>query len=84
MREAAGAMRLNKVVRGIMFTYCPIAPEIAEGLLVQNAYQEAARRYMTEKRKQEKSLSNTIYRFEKNNLPVPEELERTKKYLLDA
>lgn len=84
VREAAGAMRLNKVVRSIMFTYCPIAPEIAEGLLVQNAYQEAARRYMTEKRKQEKNLANTIYRFEKNNLEVPEELERTKKYLLDA
>ena len=84
MREAAGAMRLNKVVRSIMFTYCPISPEIAEGLLVQNAYQEAARRYMTERRKQEKSVANTIYRFEKNNMAVPEELERTKKYLLDA
>lgn len=83
MREAAGAMKLNKITRDIMFTYCPIAPEIAEGLLVQNAYQEAARRYMTRIRKEEKNIANAIHRFEKNGHPVPEEIERSRKYLLD-
>ena len=84
MREAVGAMRLNKVARGILFTYCPISPEIAEGLLVQNAYQEAAKRYMSKKRKDEKNLTNTLHRFEKNGVKVPKEVERTKKYLLDT
>lgn len=84
MREAAGAMRLNKVARDILFTYCPISPEIAEGLLVQNAYQEAAKRYMSKKRKDEKNLTNTLHRFEKNGVKVPKEVERTKKYLLDT
>ena len=84
LREAAGAMRLNKVARGILFTYCPISPDIAEGLLVQNAYQEASRRHMTEKRKREKNLMNAIARFEKNKVRIPQEIEQTKKYLLDA
>jgi hypothetical protein len=84
MREAAGAMKLNKVARELMFTYCPIAPEIAEGLLVQTAYQEAARRYTAEKRKKEKNMNNTLNRFEKNGVKVPKEVELTKKYLFDV
>lgn len=83
LREAAGAMKLNKVAREIMYTYCPISPKVAEGLLVQNAYQEAARRYMTNQRKEEKNLANFIHRFEKNGKAVPEEIERTKKFLLE-
>jgi hypothetical protein len=83
MREAVGAMKLNKVARELMFTYCPIAPEIAEGLLVQTAYQEAAKRYMIDKRKKEKNLNNAINRFERKSMRVPKEVENTKKYLLD-
>jgi hypothetical protein len=83
MREAAGAMKLNKVARELLFTYCPIAPKAAEGLLVQTAYQDAARRYMTEKRKKEKNLTNALNRFEKKSVRIPKEVERTKKFLLD-
>ena len=84
MREAAGAMKLNRVARSIMFTYCPLAPEIAEGLLAQNAYKEAAKRYTIEQRKQEKNIDSLIRRFEKAGRPVPEEVNRTKMYLLDT
>lgn len=84
LREATGAMRLNRVARGILFTYCPFAAEFAEVLMEQNNYQEAGRRYMTEKRKQEKNLSVIIHKFEKNGLNVPEEILQTKEYLLNT
>lgn len=83
LREAAGAMRLNRINRNIMFTYCPFATEVAQGLLVQNAYQEAARRYMTERRKQEQTLTVVERKFEKNGKDFPEEIRKTRKYLLE-
>lgn len=82
LREAAGAMKLNRVARDILFTYCPLAPEIAEGLLTQNAYRDAARRYMIEKGKKEKSLNQAVHRFEKIGEQVPEEVAETKRLLL--
>ena len=82
IREAAGAMRMNRINRGIMFTYCPFADEVAQGLLVQNAYQEAARRHMTEKKKQEQSITVLERKFEKKGIEVPEEVRKTKEYLL--
>ena len=75
-------MRMNRINRGIMFTYCPFADEVAQGLLVQNAYQEAARRHMTEKKKQEQSLTVLERKFEKKGIEVPEEVKKTKEYLL--
>lgn len=82
LREAAGAMKLNRVARDILFTYCPLAPEIAEGLLTQNAYRDAARRFMIEKGKKEKTLNQALHRFEKAGIEVPEEVELTKRLLL--
>lgn len=83
LREATGAMRLNRVARDIMFTYCPLSPQIAEGLISQNAYRDAARRYMTERGKREKTISTAIHRFEKAGLEVPPEVEQTKRLVLD-
>ena len=83
LREATGAMKLNRVARDIMFTYCPLATTIAEGLLSQNAYRDAARRYMTEKNKREKEISQAYSRFERAGEKVPEEVERTRQLVLD-
>lgn len=84
MRESTGAMKLNRVAREILFTYCPFSSEIAEGLLSQNAYKDAAKRYNIEKRKQEKALDSIIRRFEKAGRTLPDEVNRTKTYLLDT
>ena len=51
---------------------------------MQNSYQEAARRYTTEKRKQEQLLTVVERKFEKNGMDIPEEIKQTKKYLLDV
>ena len=82
LREVSGAMKLNRVAREILFTYCPPASEIAEGLVAQNSYQEAGKRYMMEKRKMEKSFQVTFRKFEKEGIRVPEEVVQTKEFLL--
>lgn len=82
-REATGAMKLNRVAREIMFTYCPLASEFAAGLLEQNAYRDAARRHMTEKGKREKEINQVIFRFEKAGELLPDEVEQTKRFVLD-
>ena len=83
LREATGAMKLNRVARDILFTYCPLAPQIAEGLLAQNAYRDAARRYMIEKGKREKEINQVLHRFEKAGMDLPEEVEQTRRFVLD-
>ncbi|HAK58088.1 MAG TPA: cyclic nucleotide-binding protein, partial [Lachnospiraceae bacterium] len=84
VKEAAGAMRLNKVSRDILFTYCPISQEIAAGLVSQTSYADAAKRHMVEQKKLEKNLTNVIHKFTKNGVDVPPEVEKTRKYLLEA
>ncbi len=84
LRESVGAMKLNRVSRAIMYTYCPISSEFGEGLLVQNSYKEAAKKYIMEQKRHEKSLSLLERKFIKHGRDVPEEIERTKKFLLDT
>lgn len=83
MREAVGAMKLNRVAREILFTYCPLSSDVAQTLMTQNSYQEAGRRYMLEKRKREKNLVTIEKKFEKAGMDVPEEVTITKNYLLE-
>ncbi len=83
-RELTGSMKLNRVAREILFTYCPPSSEIAGGLLVQNSYQEAGKRYMLEMKKKEKELQGVVRKFEKAGMHIPEEVELTKEFLLNT
>ena len=73
-----------KVSRDILFTYCPIAQEIAAGLISQTSYADAAKRHTMELKKLEKNITNVMHKFTKNALDVPPEIEKTRKYLLEA
>ena len=84
LKEAAGAMRLNKITRDILFTYCPISQEIAAGLITQTSYADAAKRHASEMRKIEKNITNVEHKFSKNGVDLPPEIIQTKKYLLEA
>ena len=84
LKEAVGAMRLNKVSRDILFTYCPIAQEIAAGLVSQTSYADAAKRHTMEQKKIEKNITNVMHKFTKNAIDIPPEIEKTRKFLLEA
>lgn len=84
LREAAGAVKLNRVARGIMYTYCPLSQETAKDLLEQTAYKDAAKRYIIERGKREKAFQASLRRFEKANVEIPEEVEQTRRYMMEA
>lgn len=83
LREAAGAAKLNRVAREILYTYCPLSAAQAKDLLEQTAYRDAAKRYMRERGKREKTLTSTIRKFEKADVEVPEKVEQTRRLVLE-
>ncbi len=80
-REANGAMKLSRVARNIMFTYCPLANEVYKGLEGQTVYAEAAKKYIRENHAERKSVELMIYKFERDGVEVPEEIRKTLEYL---
>ena len=83
LREAEGAVRLNRVAREILYTYCPLSASKGKDLLEQTAYKDAAKRYIKERAGKEKTLASTIRRFEKAAIDIPEEVEETRRLLLE-
>jgi len=71
--ESAGSLRLNKLTRNILFTYCPFPLEIRKKVSTNQIYKELTERYEV-KRAQAMRLSDLlIQRIEKsgNNVPAP-------------
>lgn len=81
LREARGAMKLSRVSRNIMFTYCPFSNEIYKGIEGQTVYAEAAKKYIRENMAARKSIEMVIRKFEKEGIEVPEDLQNTLEYL---
>lgn len=81
LREARGAMKLSRVSRNIMFTYCPFSNEIYKGIEGQTVYAEAAKKYIRDNMAARKSIEMVIRKFEKEGIEVPEDLQNTLEYL---
>lgn len=72
--EAFGSLRLNKVVRGIMATYCPFAKALREKVENQPLFAEAMEKYKREKNKKIKELELRFRALEKENVTIPVEV----------
>ena len=78
--EVNGAMKLNKVAREIMATYCPFEKNIRVQLMQQPAFEDAMAR---QKRENAKKLRETELRHHalvKNGVDLPQELVDTMAY----
>lgn len=79
--ESNGAPRLNKISRGILFTYCPFSKEYRDKLRVSPQYSDLFKRYDIKKEQK-------LHRFEnllsKSKFPdgIPDELQKQKEFLL--
>lgn len=80
-RESGGAMKLSRVARNILFTYCPFSNEIYKGLAGQTVYAEAAKKYIRDNRAEQKSVELLMRKFEREGMEVPEEIRMTREYL---
>lgn len=81
LREARGAMKLSRVARAILFTYCPFSAETMKALEGQTAYSEAAKKYIRDNRAARKSLDMMMHKWTKAGLAVPQEILATVEYL---
>ena len=78
--EVNGAMKLNKVAREIMATYCPFEKNIRTQLAGQPAFEEAMARYRRENAKKLRETELRHYALVKNGVELPQELVDTMAY----
>ncbi len=78
--ESKGGIRLNKVVRNILYMNCPFNKEIREKLKNQPAFTEIANKYNALTMKKAKDIENHYISLKKNNVEITEELETNLKF----
>jgi len=78
--ESQGAVRLNKVVREMLATWCPFSQWIRTKVVQQPIFEEAFARYNREKQKKGKELETRYRNIENNNGEIVEELQKTIRY----
>ena len=81
LRESRGAMKLSRVARNILFTYCPLSRELYKAVEGQTVYAEAAKKYIRENRAAKKNIEMLMHKFEKEGMEIPEEVQNTSEYL---
>ena len=78
-RESTGAMKLNKVARGILYTYCPFSLEIRKKLMDATPYAEASKRFTHNMGKRKHDLEISCGKFKRAGMDLPLELQETWK-----
>lgn len=78
--EVGGAMKLNKVAREIMATYCPFEKNIRAQLMQQPAFEDAMARQRRENAKKLRETELRHFALTKNGIELPQELIDTLAY----
>ncbi len=81
--EAIGALKLNKLVREMMATYCPFSKETREQLKAQPLFAEAMNRFYREKHKKVREIEGRHRLLQKDNIEITQELLDTLSYHRD-
>ncbi len=80
--ESSGALRHNKVVRMILFNYCPFSKVIREGAIATNPqYTQLIERYNNKAAHEIHLFEMACQRIEKAGHPIPDELQKHKAFL---
>ena len=80
--ESSGALRHNKVVRMILFNYCPFSKVIREGAIATNPqYTQLIERYKNKAAHDIHLFELAVGRIEKAGHPIPEELQAHMAFL---
>lgn len=81
--EANGSMKMNKVAREILATYCPFAKELRMKLNVQRPYELAQARSFRNAQKKKQEFELKIKALQKVTPEVPDEMMNTYKFYSD-
>jgi hypothetical protein len=75
--ESTGAIRLNKVAREIIATYCPFHIEVRQKILLQPIFAEAYARYNRNTTKKLRELDLRMRAMQNNNATITKEIMDT-------
>ncbi len=78
--EANGAIRLSRVVREIMATYCPFSKEIRLKSMTQPMFADAYARYQRETAKKIHEYELRMHAMQKDNATITKEITDTLDY----
>lgn len=78
--ESAGAIRLNKIARRILATYCPYSKKIREKIADQPVFAEAMSKFQRDKLKKTKEVNNMIIALTRGGARITDEINKTKKF----
>ncbi|MBO4416418.1 MAG: cyclic nucleotide-binding domain-containing protein [Lachnospiraceae bacterium] len=81
--EANGAMKLNKVAREMLATFCPFAAPIRKKLVSQPMYEEAFARDARERGKRGRELALKIKGLETKGVVIPDEIRETLRFFTE-
>ena len=79
--ESRQALRLNKVARRILYTYCPFGEEIRKLLAVNPQYEQLITRSQNKNLQKLRPILNLTKKIESQGKPVPEEIQRETGFL---
>jgi len=78
--ESTGAIKLNKLARKILATYCPFSKKIRDQLTIQPVFEEAFARFNKNRLKKIKELEGRYRMLQKDNIQPTEEMIDTLNY----
>ena len=81
--ESAGAIRLNKVARRLLATYCPFSKEIRSRISSQPIFEEAMAKFERDRQKKSKELLLRMKALEKKEAEITKELTDTQHFYND-
>lgn len=81
--ESSGSIRLNKIVRELMSTYCPFSKEIRERISGQPIFEVAMVRFQRETKKKVREMELRLHALQKDKIEIPQGLQDTQKYYLE-
>ena len=79
--ESSGSPRLNKVVRGILFDFCPFSLTIRNQLSTNPLFSDAIVRYDRRQAQAKNRLELLFKKLTSASLQIPSELSRERNYL---
>jgi hypothetical protein len=78
--ESNGAIRLNKIARELLATYCPFSKDIRARVLSQPLFSDAYSRFHRDKTKKVHELELRLHNLEKANATITKEIADTLVY----
>lgn len=79
--ESKGSPRLSKVVRNILFQFCPFSKDIRSSLSSNPLYTDIIKRYENRNHQDTERLHKLIMKLEASGADVPEAVQSELKYL---